>query len=381
MKILVIGPSPHMKHDPGKIVSDFLSCASRLHEVNGCFYHHDFNKKPIDFRQQYVAEGFRVNSVWIDPSKDNGAVIDAYDIIMDFSPEAVVSFGGFFEADFIRAAIETSGKNILWHHVMTMANHVHDARFSETFNTIGTVWSYSESQIENIVRMFGLDSSRVNLIKRNCVIPLKSTVGNVDVVCGGWNTESYNLKSVFEALSGFDVSVKCLTNYYEYGDFDLDIASRQYFSSNNIFPLEFGSLFELPEYSNWDYFIENCKIFIDMSMTQNGCSTLKRAILSKAACIIIDTPRHREIAREHENVILIKSSVFFSNAGLKLYIPDHVDLHLKIHDSLSCVNNFIKKSITHKEILVKEEEEFNNLLNNLLSTGSSGRFMGLESIT
>lgn len=381
MKILTIGPSPHMAHDPGRIVRDFILCASRDHDVVGCFYHHDFTKHPIDFKEKFIIDAKHIESIWVDPQKENGAVIDSYDMIMDFCPESIVSFGGFFEAEFIRAAIETSGKNIEWHHVMTTSSHVHDSRFSETFNSIGKIWSYSYSQVENMRNMFNMQIERFGLIERSFAMPKSQNEYAIDVVFGGWNTEAYNFKSIFESLSGINASFLCLTNYYEYGDFDLEAMSRQYFSDKKIFPLDFGNLFELPLYKSWDFFIENCKVFIDMSMSQNGCSTLKRAIASNAQCLIIDTPRHRELARLYENVKLIKSSAFFSSSGLKLYIPDHIDLHLRIDESLMHNNKFSKKLVTHKEILANQEEEFNNLLNNLLSIESSGRFIGLESIT
>ena len=381
MKILIIGPSPFMQHDPGKIVYDFIVAASLENELLGCFYHHDFTKHPIDVKHSFAVNDKTIPSLWIDPSKENGAVIDVYDMIVEHNPEAIVSFGSFHEIDFVRASIETSGKNIIWYHVMTTSAHIHDRRFAESITSIDHIWSYSESQISNLINLCEVDTDKISLINHSCSYKNLSNASNLDVVFGGWNTEAYNMKSIFEALSGIDCSVKCLTNYYEYGDFDLESLSNQYLEGKNIYPLEFGSLFEKPRHEEWDSFIENSKVFIDMSMSQNRCSTLKRAYLSGAKCVIIDTPRHREIAKEFPGIILVKSNTFFSASGMKLYIPDHLELHLILASILQDKPKKVSKTLLYDQIILKEEKEFNNLLNKLIRIASSGRFLDLESIT
>lgn len=381
MKILVIGPSPHMKHDPGKIVHDFINESSKDHELFGCFFHHDFSKHPIDPLSGFNVEDKSIPTKWIDSQKDNGAVIESYDSIMDFSPEAIVSFGQFSETDFIRAALETSGKEIIWIHVLTISNHIHDLRFCETLKSINHIFSYSESQIENLKIICDIDKENISLIERNFEVNNRTNNKNIDIVFGGWNTEAYNLKSIFEAISDFNCSSKCLTNYYEYGDFDLESLSVQYGLNKNLFPFEFSNLFQLPKFEEWDYFIENSKIFIDMSMSQNSCLTLKRACWNGSNCVVIDTPRHREIYKELPNIFLVKSSCFFSSSGIKLYIPDHLDLRLKVKELLheeSVINN---PHDPYSRITSNSKKEFKNLLNKLDLMINSRRFISLESIT
>jgi hypothetical protein len=116
-------------------------------------------------------------------------------------------------------------------------------------------------------------------------------------------------------------------------------------------------------------------------MTQNGCSTLKRAWKSGAQCVVIDTPRHREIASQMPGIILVKSSVFFSLSGIKLYVPDHLLLNLILSDILQDKHIKSYKSPISNESKEKEQKEFNNLLNKLIRIASSGRFLDLESIT
>jgi hypothetical protein len=323
-----------------------------------------------------------IPSKWIDNSQANAAVIDAYDCIMDNEVEAVISVGSVMESEFIRAAVETSGKSLPWFHVLSIANHVHDDRYSETLNAMSHIWTYSESQKENIQLKCGVSECNISVLSRRSeILSQPNSEKKCDIVFGGWNTESYNLRAIFEAASSTTSSVKCLTNYFEHGDFDLDKIGGHFFPNINLFPSDFASLFEKPSFPQWDDFIENSYVFVDMSMTQNGCSTLKRAWKSGAQCVIIDTPRHREIAREMSGIILVKSSVFFSLSGMKLYIPDHLSLHLILADILQDKHKkCCKPSISNKSE-EKEQKEFNNLLNKLIRIASSGRFLDLESIT
>ena len=382
MKILIIGPSPYMHHDPGLIVRDILEQASVDHALYGCFFHHDFSKHPVDHVQNYVHGEVSVPSKWIDNSQANAAVIDTYDCIMDNEIEAVISVGSTMESEFIRAAIETSGKSLPWFHVMSISNHMHDDRYSETLNAISHIWTYSESQKENIQSKCGVLEDNISVLSRRSeLLSQSNSEKKCDLVFGGWNTESYNLRSIFEAASLTTSSVKCLTNYFEHGDFDLNKMGNYFFPKINLFPSDFASLFEKPSFSQWDDFIENSYVFVDMSMTQNGCSTLKRAWKSGAQCVVIDTPRHREMASQMPGIILVKSSVFFSLSGIKLYVPDHLLLNLILSDILQDKHTKVCKPSISNESKEKEQKEFSNLLNKLIRIASLGRFLDLESIT
>lgn len=381
MRILVVGPSPHMKHDPGLIVSDFIKEALSLHEIFGCFFHHDFSKHPIGQEDCLLINDSNIKSKWIDSSKANSAVIDTYDSLMENDIEVIVSFGSIAESEFIRAAKETSGKNIQWVHVITIANHVHDSRFSETLCSIDLILTYSESQKNNLISVCKVGENSIFLIERKFETPILLPAHSTEILCGGWNTESFNLKSVFEAASGLGHSFKCLTNYYEYGDFDLESMESVFFKDQNIYPVAFSSLFEKPEAQEWDSHIDNCKVFVDMSMSQGGCPTLMRAHSAGAKCIIVDTPRHRELARCLGGIELVRSSVFFSTSGIKLYIPDHLCLHMAIIEVFSNTFALEKKStiiIKNKKII---EKEFYVIFNNIITIGFAEKFLGLESLT
>lgn len=381
MKILIIGPSPYMKHDPGLLVKDFIKLAYKSSNIFGCFFHHDFSKMPLEDSVRFHFDDFSIPVKWIDGSQENAAVISAYDSIMENEIDCIVSFGGYFEADFIRAAKETCGRDIYWTHVLTIANHVHDTRYAETFNQIDLICSFSNAQIDNLVNSLEINRDSLLLIDRGYHVSEIKGNRQVDVLCGGWNTESYNLKSIFEAVSGLGISFKCLTNYYEYGDYDLEWMKNYYFSGQDIYPSDFSSLFEKPEYDQWDNFIENCKIFIDMSMSQGSCSALKRAHRSGALCFLIDTPRHRELALSLKNIRLIKSSVFFSSSGIKMYIPDHINLRMHLNDYLAYHFNYPRKYDISDNYDKKEGKDLEYLLNNIIHADSSGRYIGIESIT
>lgn len=370
-----------MQHDPGLIVKDFIVEAAEQNEIFGCFFHHDFSKHPIGHDDIFLINNINVKSKWIDGSQQNSAVIDAYDSIVENEVEIVVSIGGLAEADFVRAAIETSGKELIWAHILTISNHMHDSRFAETMLSIDHILTYSESQKENIILLCGVNERNISVIDRYFKRVTTSNVSKIDIICGGWNTEVFNFKSIFEAVSGLDVSFRCLTNYYEYGDFDLDIMSSMYFQGSQIYPLEFASLFDKPIESEWDNYIENARIYVDMSMSQGGCSTLLRALHSGAVCVIIDTPRHRELYHKYRNVILVKACTFFSSSGLKLYIPDSSDLNLIISDILQ--DRIIKHSnlVICNECKEKSEKEFIDLLNSISHKVHSGRHIDIESIT
>jgi hypothetical protein len=381
MKILIIGPSPYMKHDPGLMVNDFIKLASKDRQVFGCFYHHDFSKLPLENTNEFHYGSGSVDAKWIDNSQENAAVIAAYDAIMEWEIDCIVSFGSYIEADFIRAAKETSGREIAWHHVLTMANHVHDVRYAETFNNIDFIYSFSESQLENIVSTLGVLKDKLCVLEKPCKVTSSNSEKTVDILCGGWNTESYNFKSIFESVAGLSASFKCLTNYYEYGDYDLEAMKNCYFNNQEIYPSDFASLFEKPAYEQWDHFIENCKIFIDMSMSQGSCSTAKTAHASGAFCFLIDTPRHRELSRYFSNIRLIKSSVFFSSSGIKMYVPDHLDLHMQLVEYLSNSSNLSRKYDIYDNYDKKEGKDLEYLLNNIIQADSAGRCIGIESIT
>lgn len=381
MKILIIGPSPFMKHDPGLMVFDFIKLANKSFETFGCFYHHDFSKLPLENMGEFNCGESYFACKWIDGSQENSAVVSAYDAIIEWDIDCIVSFGGYLEADFIRAAKETSGKNITWHHVVTIANHVHDVRYAETFNSIDFIYSFSQSQIDNLVDKLSLPIAKMCLLERSYQIIKASLNAKIDIVCGGWNTEAYNLKSVFEAISDLDLSFKCLTNYYEYGDYDLEWMKNYYFSDKEIYPSDFASLFEKPVYEQWDHFIENCKIFIDMSMSQGCCGTAKRAHDSGAFCFLIDTPRHRELCSDLQHIKIIKSSVFFSSSGVKMYIPDHLDLRMQLTDSIMHGHILSRKHDIFDNYDKKEGKDLEYLLNNIIQADSAGRCIGIESIT
>ena len=170
MKILIIGPSPYMKHDPGLMVNDFIKLASKDRQVFGCFYHHDFSKLPLENTNEFHYGSGSIDAKWIDNSQENAAVIAAYDAIMEWEIDCIVSFGSYIEADFIRAAKETSGREIAWHHVLTMANHVHDVRYAETFNNIDFIYSFSESQLDNIVSTFGVLKDKLECMEEKSTL-------------------------------------------------------------------------------------------------------------------------------------------------------------------------------------------------------------------
>lgn len=381
MKILIIGPSPHMKHDPGLMVCEFVKLASKSCQVFGCFYHHDFSKLPLENIDEFNYGSGAIQSKWIENSQENAAVISAYDSIIEWKIDCIVSFGSYIEADFIRAAKETSGSDIVWHHVLTMANHVHDSRYAETFNNIDFVYSFSESQAENLMLKLGILKEKISILERPHRVPKSQSEKSIDILCGGWNTESYNFKSIFESVSGLNLSFKCLTNYYEYGDYDLESIKNFYFNDQDIYPSDFASLFEKPSYEQWDCLIENCKIFVDMSMSQGSCCTAKTAHAGGAFCFLIDTPRHRELSSCLRNIKLIKSSVFFSSSGIRMYIPDHKDLHLQLVEYLADGSDLSIKYDIYDNYDKKEGKDLEYLLNNIIQADSAGRCIGIESIT
>lgn len=383
MKVLIIGPSPHMKHDPGLTVCEFISNYSDNLSLIGCFYDHDFTRMPLEASSNFYFEDRKdIQAHWISNEDPNGPVIAVYECICSNKIDCIVSFGSPVEVEFIRAAIETSAFNGKWIHYLTIANHLHDNKLSDSINCPDFIFSYSKSQILNINKICGVSLDKFVLIERKFEFP--DSKKEKGIVFGGWNTEAYNLKSIFEVISQFECSKKCLTNYYEIGDFDLDAIKKQYFYSiekDSIFVDDFANLFYKPSYENWDKYIDSYSIYVDMSMQQGSCRTLERAYNSGSTCFVIDTPRHREFAPPSERYILINSSVFFSSSGYRLYVPNHLDMYVKLSKFLDTLNNNLiyKSSKIIKDLSNKKDLE--NLFNKIILDSSERRYLDLESIT
>lgn len=382
MKLLIVGPSPYMVHDPGLTVKEFIGLYSSKLDIYGCFYHHDFTKVPIENLYSYKnSDKSSIKCRWIDESIPNGYVVAVYELLSEMNFDQILSFGSISDVDLIRAAVETSSFSGNWTHVMSVSNAVHDLKFTDSLNAISNIFTYSEYQKEYFNRVCGISFDKVSILKRNFNFSLKEKVNGI--VFGGWNNESYNIKSIFSVIDGLGTRLKFLTNYYELGDFDLDILYSQHnilTPKSDFFVNDFSNLFIKPSYENWDYFIDHYKIFIDMSMQQGCCRTLSRAYSSGSYCIVIDTPRHREFAPVSDRYFLVNSSVFFSSSGYRLYIPDHLDLYLKLSNIIQVsLKNVRNNIIEPKDINIKKDLE--NLYNKIISSGKEKRFFSVESIT
>jgi hypothetical protein len=382
MKILIIGPSPHMAHDPGLTVKEFIDLYSSSLDVYGCFFHHDFTKIPIENENYFkTSDGNVVECRWIDESVPNGYVVAVYELLSDSRFDQILSFGSISDIDLIRAAVETASFSGHWSHVMTVSNAIHDIKFNDSLNSVNHIFTYSKYQKEYFNRIAKVPFEKISVLERSFNFSSKSKTRGI--VFGGWNNESYNIKSLFSAIDGMDINLKFLTNYYELGDFDLDHLHSQHnihTSKDDFFVNDFSNLFIKPNYDSWDYFIDHYVIFVDVSMQQGSCRTLSRAYDSGSYCVVIDTPRHREFASVSDRYILVNSSVFFSSSGYRLYIPDHLDLYLKLSNIIQVYSKNMRNNIIKpKDINIKKDLE--NLYNKIISSGKEKRFFSVESIT
>lgn len=382
MKVLVIGPSPHMAHDPGLTVREFLNLYSSELDLHGCFYHHDFTKVPIENLGTYkLLNDMEIQCRWIDDSMPNGYVVAIYELLSENNFDQILSFGTLSDIELIRAAVETASFSGHWSHVMSVSNAVHDIKFSDSLNSVNHIFTYSKYQKEYFSRINGVPADKISILERSFYSGAKEKLNGI--VFGGWNNESYNVKSIFSAIDGLDIKSKFLTNYYELGDFDLDHLHSQHninAKKSDFFVNDFSNLFVKPDYESWDYFIDHYRIFVDMSMQQGSCRTLSKAYNSGSYCVVIDTPRHREFAPVSDRYFLVNSSVFFSSSGYRLYIPDHLDLYLKLSNIIQVSSKNIRNNtIEPKDINIKKDLE--NLYNKIISSGKEKRFFSVESIT
>ena len=204
------------------------------------------------------------------------------------------------------------------------------------------------------------------------------------IVCGGWNVEMYNLKLIFQTLEDFDLPVKCLSNYFELGEFDLDSLATQHLGKHkksDLFCEDFSSIFIKPEYKKWDFYMDSMAIFVDMSMKQGSCRSLHRAYDSGSTCFVIDTPRHREFAAVSDRFILINSNTFFSSSGYRLYVPDHLDFYIKLSKKLEGSNYAICNTNLRDKKHINIKKDFNNLYCKITNGMNERVFLAFESIT
>lgn len=384
MKILIVGPSPYMQHDPGLTVREFIENYCSELDITGCFYHHDFGKIPIKYDSDFTFNDLSIKSKWVNPSERDGSVILLYDMLMEEKYDMILSFCTPLELDFIRAAIGTSAVICPWIHVMTMSNGIHDLKMVDALNAPDYIFSYSEYQINSINKIAGVPLHKMEILERNFNFPEYKGNKVLGAVCGGWNSESYNLKSVFQTLEDFDISIKCLSNYFELGDFDLDLLSSQHLynhKKNDLFCEDFSSVFVKPEYSKWDYYIDSMSIFIDMSMQQGSCRSLHRAYSSGSTCFAIDTPRHREFAPVSDRFILVNSNTFFSASGCRLYVPDHLDFYVKLSKKLEGSYSVTCNTKLNEKKHINIKKDFNNLYCKITNGIKERIFSDFESIT
>ena len=385
MKILIIGPSPYMQHDPGLTVKEFIENYHDQYDMSGCFYHHDFDKIPIKYDEDFsIASSKSIRANWVNPLEKDGAVILLYELLLANQYDLILSFGSFSEMDFIRASIGTSSSICPWIHVLTVSNGIHDLKMIDSMNGPDFIFSYSQYQIDTINKVAGVSLGKMGILDRSFTYSKVDKYKKEGIVFGGWNSEISNLKTIFQVIEDFDIPKKCLSNYFELGDFDLDSLANQHlpnYNKKDLFCDDFSNVFIKPEHSKWDYYIESMDYFVDMSMQQGSCRSLSRAYNAGATCIVIDTPRHREFAPMSDKYILVRSNTFFSSAGYRMYIPDHLDFYIKLSKKLEvfCKSSRNIQLHNNKDVIIKKD--FHNLHRKIMQGIKERIFSDFESIT
>lgn len=385
MKILIIGPSPYMQHDPGLTVKEFIYNYHDDYEMSGCFYHHDFDKIPIKYDEDFsISSDKAIRANWVNPLEKDGAVILLYELLLANKYDLILSFGSLSETDFIRASISTSSVMCPWIHVLTVSNGIHDLKMVDAMNGPDFIFSYSEYQIHTINKIAGVSLDKMSVLERVFSKDSRNIIKNKGIVFGGWNSEINNLKTVFQIIEDFELPKKCLSNYFELGDFDLDSLANQHLANhrkNDLFCDDFANVFIKPSYDKWDYYIDSMSFFVDMSMQQGSCRTLSRAYDSGSTCFVIDTPRHREFAPVSDRYILVRSNTFFSSSGYRMYIPDHLDFYIKLSKKLEGFDKVTGNIQVHKYEDVNVKKDFHNLHCKIMQGIKERIFSDFESIT
>lgn len=291
MKILTVGASPYLLVRNGRMHADVIRrLKAEGHEVTGAAWHHDEGYYLPDdagvssFEDTVTGEHFCRLYPFLPSSKGADALL--YEIMKKVQPDIVISMGDYKEVDFIYSIKAMYPNLFRWIAIFPFdclrINENHKDRIEYADYVISTSefgWT-NVSELCNVAGEFipyGPDLTKFQYRP-------KIAGGQPVYMVSSQNSQTSNIGAFIRAMAKnpAEVSGRIHTNFYDPGDYDLELMIQRYGATNVSLPEYFCSIKEgLSDedyaglYATSDFFVEtSVKSATALSMLESmamGC--------------------------------------------------------------------------------------------------------------
>lgn len=279
MKILTVGASPYLLVRNGRMHADVIRrLRAEGHEVTGAAWHHDEGYYlPDDVGVSYFEDtetGEKLCRLFpfLPTSKSADAIL--YEIMKKVQPDLVISMGDYKEVDFIYSIKAMYPNLFKWIAIFPFdclwVNEHHRERIEYAdyvISTSGFGWANVSNlcNIEGEFIPYGPDPNKFQYQtkpKNEHPVYMISSQNSQTSNIGAFIRSMAQVKDIL-TLSGEQAIGRVHTNFYDPGDYDLELLVRRHKADNVILPDYFCSIKDGPNdadfaamYSSADFFVE-----------------------------------------------------------------------------------------------------------------------------
>ncbi|MFA5598991.1 MAG: glycosyltransferase [Phenylobacterium sp.] len=234
MKILIVGSSPYLLTNNGKMVSCLLRYLKVSHNVAVAAWHHDRSYFPPNSDGKFSFENDSNNICDLYPISYNHvkSTPEVYDIVKVYRPDLIISVGDYIETSFIFAIKTYLPNTFKWANIVLSSSEYINPAYQSSFAYADYIAATTSIAAKAISKFYKRDVAVVRFGPNDSFSPsAKNNDGNdgneLNVMCCSKNSQVSNLPILIKAIAdvnkNYDIKVNGYihTNIQDLGDYDL----------------------------------------------------------------------------------------------------------------------------------------------------------------
>lgn len=305
MKILTVGASPYLLVRNGRMNADVIRrLRAEGHEVTGAAWHHDEGYYlPDDVGVSYFEDAQTGEKIcrlfpFLPSSKSADAVL--YEIMKKVQPDLVISIGDYKEVDFVYSIKAMYPNLFKWIAVFPFDCLYINEHHRERIEYADYVVSTSEFGWKNVSTLCNVEGEHIPYGPDLSKFAYQRKAGNEHPIymVSSQNSQISNIGAFIRAMAlvkSSGVQGRIHTNFYDPGDYDLELLIRRYGADNVFLPDYFCSIKDGPSDEEYANLYASADFFVETSVKSATALTMLEAMATGCVPIGMNSGRVGEI--------------------------------------------------------------------------------------